>query len=1128
MGTRMSLPEHIGPYRVLRSIASGGMAEVFEVQDPASEERYALKLLQASVALKRFNREYEAVTRLNHPSIVRVYHYGLHEGKPWLTMELVRGTPAQTHLKETTSGNTDRIREALRIAYLLSNALSYVHDRGLVHRDLKSANVLVLADQRVKLIDFGTAHLTDPLEQLTGDGEFVGTYAYASPEQILGKAVDGRTDLYSMGVLLFRLVTGRRPFPGNDPTELALAHTRGPVPDPRQFVPNLDPGIADLIVEMMAKKPADRPESAAAVARRVEELAGAPFSTSGKLAMHLNDVVVRDRERRMALAYLGRADPGAMLVIGGDEGSDRARTALKISADAVLSGWTSWPMILRSSGDDIEPIHDALERLGADLPGSAGPMDTIRRCAEPDVLARPQQRLAWMQAGLALVLARAAAGRLVVVIPEVHHAGPLATALLGAIRKGVREARAPVAFVVSAPRAMISAPTDLGRWLGDGWPLALEPLTPRGVAVAVGTMLGRRPPPAELSRRLHAATGGQPLYLEECVSHLVDHGDLEADGNRLEWADATVEVEVPEGAVDDAQEALGSLPMSHRRALEVLALLEDAQDLDALAGGLGWEIPEASHVVKELVAEGYLDNQFGWRMPIARARVLAQMSAGRRLAIARALVPVLSARTPTRALVTALLATDRVDQAVRIAARLVSKMALGRSLSVLLEVLEPIIARAPEAVPSRFLAELHLAFAQAVQGVRPTDPAAARSLQAARRLAGDDPRFLADVCLTTSRWQAVIGHYRNYGKHLQEAWDSLGSSDGIMRATVALEMGKAHVLQGSLQSAESWFTRVQRTPMGDGNVQLAGAALLGAAACQLGSGSIESSEETATHALQSCEKADDRPGLWNGVAQWATILRRQGRFSEALAALYQRLPEASQWPDPGPYLQLLLATAWCEIDLARLGKAQECVDELAATLHRGEYLHLRLESGLVSGYILLRSGQPREALYVVQNVAERATLAELSLTAHRARAIVGRVVFELGDAEEGANLMLSAIHGLQGLGDQMALADAVVHRASALAGDKYPGDLFKPVEKLLQGKALPLLRLEYLLASMTFYLLGGDRDRGRAAIREAATILNKVATGLNDTDRAAIRVHPWSQSIREALAAVALITEEPR
>ena len=129
------LPERIGPYRVLRAIARGGMAEVYEVQDTATGEHLALKLLmQDGIALDRFNREYEAMIRINHPNIVRVYHYGVHESRPWFTMELVAGTPVQAYAKHMgRPGSERRNSEVIRLAHDLALALDHSHRRGLVH-----------------------------------------------------------------------------------------------------------------------------------------------------------------------------------------------------------------------------------------------------------------------------------------------------------------------------------------------------------------------------------------------------------------------------------------------------------------------------------------------------------------------------------------------------------------------------------------------------------------------------------------------------------------------------------------------------------------------------------------------------------------------------------------------------------------------------------------------------------------------------------------------------------------------------------------------------------------------------------------------------------------------------------
>ena len=209
------VPARIGPYRVVRPLARGGMAAVFEVEEPETGRRFAAKLLgRRGMASTRFRREYRALTRMNHPNIVRVYRFGIADGdQPYITMELLDGVPAQVHAKASgRPGSKERTAEVVRITVCIADALAYLHARGIIHRDLKSSNVLVMSDGSVKLLDFGTAHLQRGGDEITSHGEFVGTFAYASPEQLKGEEVDSRSDVYSFGVLFYRLLTGKRPF----------------------------------------------------------------------------------------------------------------------------------------------------------------------------------------------------------------------------------------------------------------------------------------------------------------------------------------------------------------------------------------------------------------------------------------------------------------------------------------------------------------------------------------------------------------------------------------------------------------------------------------------------------------------------------------------------------------------------------------------------------------------------------------------------------------------------------------------------------------------------------------------------------------------------------------------------
>jgi serine/threonine-protein kinase len=252
----------IAQYSIIRSIAAGGAAEVFEVECPATRRRLALKRLNLSgSAVERFEREFQALRSLNHPSIVRVFEQGEDDdGRRFITMELLQGKGAHTWIRAAGApGTPRRNQEAARIIRAIANALSALHDRGIIHRDIKASNVIVLPSGDVRLLDFGSAIAEGVCGGITNPGEFIGTFAYAAPEQILGEDVDGRVDVYALGVLFYRLLTGKMPFTADNRYRLAQQHLREVPRAPRRVRAGIPEQISELVMTMLAKSPSERP-----------------------------------------------------------------------------------------------------------------------------------------------------------------------------------------------------------------------------------------------------------------------------------------------------------------------------------------------------------------------------------------------------------------------------------------------------------------------------------------------------------------------------------------------------------------------------------------------------------------------------------------------------------------------------------------------------------------------------------------------------------------------------------------------------------------------------------------------------------------------------------------------------
>jgi len=223
----IAIGQQLGSYEVTALLGKGGMGEVYRARDRKLDRDVAIKVLPESVArdpdsLSRFQREAQSIAALNHPNIVTIYSVEDAGGVVFFTMELVEGKP----LGDVIGKGGVPLARLLQMAIPLADAVSAAHQKGITHRDLKPANVMVRADGRVKVLDFGLAKLMElspvdvgasqlPTGSLTGDGRIVGTVAYMSPEQAEGKRTDPRSDIFSLGVMLYEMATGERPFKGD-------------------------------------------------------------------------------------------------------------------------------------------------------------------------------------------------------------------------------------------------------------------------------------------------------------------------------------------------------------------------------------------------------------------------------------------------------------------------------------------------------------------------------------------------------------------------------------------------------------------------------------------------------------------------------------------------------------------------------------------------------------------------------------------------------------------------------------------------------------------------------------------------------------------------------------------------
>ena len=357
----LEIGTRIGRYRILALLGRGGMADVYRAEDERLGREVALKVVPPEFArdperVKRFEHEVRAATQLTHPNIVTVYEFGQCAGQHFYTMALMPGGDLKALIRANPDGMPPR--EAQVVAEAMARALDYAHGQGIVHRDVKPENILFGQDKTPQLTDFGIARVMSSGARLTATGMSIGSPRYMSPEQARGRAVDGRSDLYSLGVVLFEMLTGRVPFDAEEDVAVAYAHVNDSVPG----LPEEHAAWRPVLDRLLAKLPDDR------------------YRSGGELAeaLKLDPSPQASGTRLMSV----QGDNGLSTRVGGVVSSETQHAKRRRSIVAGLAGGL---VALAVVGTGYVALHgtDSSERISSNASGAES---SVRPAQRPNAL----------------------------------------------------------------------------------------------------------------------------------------------------------------------------------------------------------------------------------------------------------------------------------------------------------------------------------------------------------------------------------------------------------------------------------------------------------------------------------------------------------------------------------------------------------------------------------------------------------------------------------------------------------------------------------------------------------------------------------------------------------------------
>jgi predicted Ser/Thr protein kinase/tetratricopeptide (TPR) repeat protein len=591
-------------YEILSRLGEGGMGVVYRANDTLIRREVAIKAtLNVSLGAggqERLLKEARAAGALNHPNIVTIHDVGAAEGRTFIVMEFVEGHTLQAH-------NVYTITETVGVAKQICAALAHAHEQNIIHRELKPENVMILPDGTLKLMDFGLARsLTS---RLTEEGQLVGTVLYMPPEQVMGEPLDGRADLYALGVMLYEMTTGRLPFQADTPVAIISQHLDTPPVPPKAHRDDLPDFLNNLIVKLLEKDPEMRFESAVAVLELLESPQRAEMGSSRDRELTGLDRFVRGRivgrqaeyEKAQTLWRLAVGGRAQTLLISGEPGIGKTRLTREVVAQAEVGRGRTYigetyaesnipygpfAQIIRAIFKLNPDITAQLARpLLADLIKLAPTLQQVYRDIEPNPQLDPEPEQALLfEHMVAFCEVLSQGSPLLIVLDDTHWADSGTLAMFHHLIRRTRDKA--IMFLATYRDVELHDALPFSELLLEldrqriGKRLRLEPLSQEQAREMLAAILQDNITDGFLSS-IYQATEGNPLFIEEICRALVDTGELRLEDG--EWRHPIIEeMEISQGIQAAVDSRLLKLDIQVQDVLRMAAVMGREFEFDIL------------------------------------------------------------------------------------------------------------------------------------------------------------------------------------------------------------------------------------------------------------------------------------------------------------------------------------------------------------------------------------------------------------------------------------------------------------------------------------------------------------------------------------------------------------------